>query len=64
MVDCGRRGREAVAGPEITRREGVSGVAAGEYGNICFIHEISACSVEDVATRAAPPEIAPGEVDL
>ncbi|GLR85336.1 hypothetical protein [Bradyrhizobium iriomotense] len=68
MIDYGRRGREAVVDPEITRREVVSRVASGEYGNICFIHEISGSAVEDVTadilTQAALPEIAPGEVDL
>jgi len=31
MIDYGRRGREAVVDPEITRREVVSRVASGEY---------------------------------
>jgi hypothetical protein len=39
MIDYGRRGREAVVDPEITRREVVSRVASGEYKNISFIHE-------------------------
>ena len=38
-IDYGRRGREAVVDPEITRREVVSRVASGEYKNISFIHE-------------------------
>ena len=33
MIDYGRRGREAIIDPEVTRREVVSRVAAGEYGN-------------------------------
>jgi hypothetical protein len=33
MIDCGRRGREAIIDFEVTRREVVSRVAAGEYGN-------------------------------
>ncbi|WP_027528413.1 hypothetical protein [Bradyrhizobium sp. Ec3.3] len=68
MIDYGRRGREAVVDPEVTRREVVSRVASGEYGNICFIHEISGSAVEDVTedilTQAALPEVAPDEVDL
>ena len=48
MIDYGRRGREAIVDPEITRREVVSRVASGEYGNISFIHEIADCAVEDV----------------
>src|SRR3954462_3438466 len=48
MIDYGRRGREAIVDPEITRREVVSRVASGEYRNISFIHEIADCSVEDI----------------
>ena len=40
MIDYGRRGREAVVDPEITRREVIARVASGEYGNVSFIHEI------------------------
>ncbi len=68
MIDYGRRGREAVVDPEITRREVVSRVASGEYKNISFIHEIAGPSVEDVTeeilTEAALPEIASPEADL
>ena len=48
MIDYGRRGREAVVDPEVTRREVVARVASGEYKNICFIHEVADRSVEDV----------------
>jgi hypothetical protein len=48
MIDYGRRGREAVVDPEITRRGVVSRVASGEYQNISFIHEIADSLVEDV----------------
>jgi hypothetical protein len=41
MIDYGRRGREAIVDPEITRREVVSRVVSGEYKNISFIHEIA-----------------------
>ena len=68
MIDYGRRGREAVVDPEITRREVVSRVASGEYSNISFIHEILDRSVEDVTAdilaEAALPEIAPDAADL
>jgi hypothetical protein len=61
MIDYGRRGREAVVDPEITRREVVSRVASGEYRNISFIHEIIDQSVEDITqdilAEAAVPEI-------
>ena len=63
MIDYGRRGREAVVDPEVTRREVVSRVASGEYGNISFIHEIEGSTVEDITAEilaeAAVPEIAP-----
>lgn len=39
MIDYGRRGREAVVDPEITRREIVSRIVSGEYRNVSFIHE-------------------------
>ena len=48
MIDYGRRGREAVVDPEITRREVISRVVSGEYKNISFIHEIADSSVEDI----------------
>jgi hypothetical protein len=68
MVDYGRRGREAIVDPEITRREVVSRVASGEYKNICFIHEITDDRAEDVTddilTRAGLAEVAPDEMDL
>lgn len=68
MIDYGRRGREAVVDPEITRREVISRVASGEYRNISFIHEIAESSVEDITeailAEAALPEIQPEEVNL
>jgi hypothetical protein len=68
MIDYGRRGREAVVDPEITRREVISRVASGEYSNICFIHEIADRTVmdvtEDILAEAAVPEIATSEADL
>ncbi|MHC4052699.1 hypothetical protein [Bradyrhizobium sp. 25ACV] len=68
MIDYGRRGREAVVDPEITRREVISRIASGEYRNVSFIHEITRSSVEDVTeailTEAALPQIPPEDVDL
>jgi hypothetical protein len=68
MIDYGRRGREAVVDPELTRREVISRVVSGEYSNICFIHEIADRAVvdvtEDILAEASPPEIAPSEADL
>ena len=68
MIDYGRRGREAIVDPEITRREVISRVASGEYTNICFIHEVADCAVEDVTeeilAEAALPEITASEADL
>ncbi|MGY3616644.1 hypothetical protein ACVJGD_002840 [Bradyrhizobium sp. USDA 10063] len=68
MIDYGRRGREAIVDPEITRREVIARIASGEYRNISFIHEISDSAVEDVTadilTEAALPDISADEVDL
>jgi hypothetical protein len=68
MIDYGRRGREAVVDPEITRREVISRIASGEYRNISFIHEIADCAVDDVTAEilaeAALPEIAISSADL
>jgi hypothetical protein len=68
MIDYGRRGREAVVDPEITRREVVARVVSGEYRNISFIHEIAGSSVEDITAdilaEATLPEIEPEEIDL
>jgi hypothetical protein len=68
MIDYGRRGREAVVDPEITRREVISRVASGEYSNISFIHEIADGSVEDITAdilgAAALPDIAATNADL
>jgi hypothetical protein len=62
MIDYGRRGREAVVDPEVTRREVVARIASGEYTNISFIHEIVDRAVDDVSeeilAEAALPEVA------
>lgn len=68
MIDYGRRGREAIVDPEITRREVIARVASGEYKNISFIHEIAERSVEDVTddilAEAALPDIGATHADL
>ena len=68
MIDYGRRGREAVVDPEITRREVVSRIASGEYQNVSFIHEIAENIVEDVTeavlSEAALPQVPPEDIDL
>ena len=67
MIDFGRRGREAVVDPEVTRREVIARVASGEYSNISFIHEIADRSVEDVTeeilAEASLPDVAIEDVD-
>lgn len=68
MIDYGRRGREAIVDPEITRREVVSRVASGEYRNISFIHEIADSSVEDITadilSEADLPELVATGADI
>jgi hypothetical protein len=68
MIDYGRRCREAIVDPEITRREVISRVVSGEYKNISFIHEIAGCAVDDITAEilaeAAIPEIRPTGADL
>ena len=68
MIDYGRRGREAIVDPEITRREVISRVASGEYRNISFIHEIVDRGVDDITNEilaaAALPEVTATDADL
>jgi hypothetical protein len=68
MIDYGRRGREAIVDPEITRREVISRVASGEYRNISFIHEIADAAVDDITAEilaeAAIPDIQAAGADL
>jgi hypothetical protein len=67
MIDYGRRGREAIVDPEITRREVISRVASGEYNNISFIHEVADTSVDDITAEilaaAATPESHTADAD-
>jgi hypothetical protein len=68
MIDYGRRGREAIVDPEVTRREVVSRIVSGEYKNISFIHEIADSSVSDITAEilaeVALPEIPTTDADL
>ncbi|BAM88361.1 conserved hypothetical protein [Bradyrhizobium oligotrophicum S58] len=68
MIDYGRRGREAVVDPEMTRRDVVARIASGEYANISFVHEIVDQSVADVTaaimSEASLPEIDGQNADL
>jgi hypothetical protein len=67
MIDYGRRGREAIVDPEVTRREVVARVTSGEYRNISFIHEIAGATVQDITAdilSEALPEIEAEEIDL
>jgi predicted DNA-binding protein len=68
MIDYGRRGREAIVDPEMTRRDVVARVASGEYRNISFIHEVAESSVEDITdhvlAEAALPEVGLTSADL
>ena len=68
MIDYGRRGREAIVDPEITRREVIARIVSGEYKNVSFIHEIADSAVEDVTAdifaEAALPEIGMAGADL
>ena len=67
MIDYGRRGREAIVDPEITRREVIARVASGEYNNISFIHEVADASVDDITAEilaaAAVPDVATIDAD-
>jgi hypothetical protein len=68
MIDYGRRGREAIVDPEITRREVIARIASGEYRDISFIHEIADSAVGDITAEilaeAALPEIRSPDADL
>jgi hypothetical protein len=68
MIDYGRRGREAIVDPEITRREVIARIASGEYRDISFIHEIADSAVGDITAEilaeAALPEIQSPDADL
>jgi hypothetical protein len=48
MIDFGRKGREAVVDPEMTRRDVIARLVSREYDNVHFIHEIEDGHVSDV----------------
>ena len=64
MIDYGRRGREAIVDPEITRREVISRIASGEYRNISFIHEIADSGVDDITAEILAEAALPDGADL
>jgi hypothetical protein len=68
MIDYGRRGREAIVDPEVTRREVIARIASGEYSNISFVHEVADSSVDDITAEilaeAALPDIKDADADL
>ena len=68
MIDYGRRGREAIVDPEVTRREVISRIVSGEYRNISFIHEVADAGVDDITAEllaeAALPEVADAGAEL
>jgi hypothetical protein len=41
MIDHGRRGREAVVDPEITRNEVIARLQSGEYTDVLFIQLVA-----------------------
>jgi hypothetical protein len=51
MIDYGRRGREAVVDPEVTRAEIVRRIKSGEYQNILFIHHVEDEMIDDVTSE-------------
>jgi hypothetical protein len=51
MIDYGRKGREAIVDPEITRREVVARIKSGEYGTIHFIHHVDDGCFSDVTNE-------------
>jgi hypothetical protein len=51
MIDYGRKGREAIVDPEITRRGVVDRIRSREYDRINFIHHIHDGVCEDVTNE-------------
>ena len=48
MIDHGRRGREAVVDPEVTRNEVIARMVSREYDNVLFIQFVHDGVAEDV----------------
>jgi len=63
MIDYGRRGREAIVDPEVTRREVISRIVSGEYRNISFIHEVAGSGVDDVTEEIIAEAALPALTD-
>jgi hypothetical protein len=51
MIDFGRRGREAVVDPEMTRRGVIERIESREFDRIAFIHHVHDDVVEDVTNE-------------
>lgn len=51
MIDYGRKGREAIVDPEITRSEVIRRLVSGEYNHVTFIHHVDVGLVDDVTTE-------------
>jgi hypothetical protein len=70
MIDYGRRGREVIVDPEVTRRKVISRVVSGEYKKsasftrspITVSDDINADILAEAALRRFPPA-APLQVD-
>lgn len=50
-IDYGRRGREAIVDPEMTRANVIDRIRSGEYQNINFIHWVHDGVCEDVCNE-------------
>jgi len=48
MINYGRKGREAIVDPEITRGEVIERIRTHEYDRIDFIHYVHGGECEDV----------------
>jgi hypothetical protein len=51
MIDYGRRGRESIVDPEITKNEVIRRIGSGEYDRVHFIHHIHDGVCEDVTNE-------------
>jgi hypothetical protein len=51
MQDHGRRGRESIVDPELTRTNIVENIRTKQYGQIAFIHHIHADGWDDVTNE-------------
>ena len=51
MIDYGRKGREAIVDPEITRRGVIERIQSRDYDRIAFIHHVTGDSIADVTNE-------------